>query len=60
MLQLLARGDSNAVIAEKLFLALGTVQNYVSSILSKLDLEDRTRAAAFAWQHRIVHSEPQD
>lgn len=60
VLQLLARGDSNAVIAEKLFLALGTVQNYVSSILSKLDLEDRTQAAAFAWQHGIVHNEPRE
>jgi len=60
ILKLLARGDSNSVIAEKLFLALGTVQNYVSSIFSKLDLADRTQAAAFAWQHGLVYENPRD
>jgi len=55
VLQLIARGDSNVRIASQLFLAVGTVQNYVSSILSKLDLSDRTQAAAFAWQHGLVY-----
>ncbi|MBN1265913.1 MAG: response regulator transcription factor [Anaerolineales bacterium] len=57
ILRLVARGDSNAVIAEKLFLALGTVQNYVSRILAKLYLADRTQAAAFAWQYGLVYED---
>ncbi len=55
VLQLIARGETNTAIANKLFLALGTVQNYVSSILAKLDLDDRTQAAAFAWQYGLVY-----
>lgn len=54
ILQLLARGMSNAAIAERLVLAEGTVRNYVSSIFAKLNVTDRTQAAALAWQHGLV------
>jgi DNA-binding NarL/FixJ family response regulator len=54
VLRLLAQGYSNAVIAEKLFLAEGTVRNYVSTIFSKLNVTDRTQAAALAWRHGLV------
>lgn len=54
ILQLLARGLSNAAIAERLVLAEGTVRNYVSSIFAKLNVTDRTQAAALAWQHGLV------
>ncbi len=45
ILQLIAQGCSNAEIAGRLFLAEGTVKNYVSRILQKLNVRDRTQAA---------------
>jgi DNA-binding NarL/FixJ family response regulator len=54
ILQLLARGMTNAAIADRLALAEGTVRNYVSSIFAKLNVTDRTQAAALAWQHGLV------
>ena len=45
MLALLAGGASNAQIARTLGLSLKTVQNYVSRILDKLQVTDRTQAA---------------
>jgi two-component system, NarL family, response regulator LiaR len=48
VLRLLGRGLTNADIAGQLFLSEGTVRNYVSAILSKLDLADRTQAAILA------------
>jgi len=48
VLRLLARGLSNQEIAEQLFLHERTVARYVSNILSKLQLENRTQAALFA------------
>lgn len=54
VLRLLAHGLSNADIAEQLHLAEGTVRNYVSTILSKLDAADRTQAAALAWRYGLV------
>ena len=46
-------GETNRVIAEKLFLSEGTVRNYVSNILSKLSVSNRAEAAAFAIKHRL-------
>jgi NarL family two-component system response regulator LiaR len=54
VLKLVARGLSNAEIAGQLFLSEGTVRNYVSAILSKLDVADRTQAAILALRHGIV------
>jgi DNA-binding NarL/FixJ family response regulator len=45
VLRLIARGASNKEIAAALFLAEGTVKNHVTSILTKLDVSDRTQAA---------------
>jgi DNA-binding NarL/FixJ family response regulator len=50
ILRLIAQGYSNAEIADKLYLTRGTVRNYVSSILEKLAVEDRTQAAILAIQ----------
>ena len=48
VLGLLAKGLSNAGIAARIYLSEGTVRNYVSSILEKLGVEDRTQAAVLA------------
>jgi DNA-binding NarL/FixJ family response regulator len=54
VLELICRGYSNPEIAQQLHLAAGTVRNYVSSILQKLGVEDRTRAAVVAYQRGLV------
>ena len=54
ILRLLAGGYSNKEIARSLFLAEGTVKNYVSAILDKLDTRDRTRAVLKAITLRII------
>lgn len=53
VLRLVARGLSNAEIAEGLFLSEGTVRNYVSTIFSKLEVSDRTQAAVMAIRHGL-------
>lgn len=45
ILRLMAKGLSNKAIASRLHLADGTVKNYVTRILAKLEVEDRTQAA---------------
>jgi len=45
ILKLLAEGLTNREIAQRLYLAEGTVKNYISSILTKIDARDRTQAA---------------
>jgi DNA-binding NarL/FixJ family response regulator len=54
VLRLMAGGYSNREIAASLFLAEGTVKNYVSEILAKLDTRDRTRAVLKAITLRII------
>jgi DNA-binding NarL/FixJ family response regulator len=48
VLRLLGRGATNREIAERLVLTEGTVKNYVSAILAKTGLGDRTQAALYA------------
>jgi DNA-binding NarL/FixJ family response regulator len=45
VLRLVTTGASNKEIADKLFIAEGTVKNHVTSILGKLGVRDRTQAA---------------
>jgi two-component system, NarL family, response regulator LiaR len=54
VLKRLARGFTNAEIAQQLFLSEGTVKNYVSAIFSKLDVADRTQAAIKALRYGLV------
>lgn len=53
VLRLIARGYSNKKIATALSLTVGTVKGYVSTILAKLGVADRTQAALFAVQHGL-------
>ncbi|TCS75579.1 LuxR family two component transcriptional regulator [Muricomes intestini] len=52
VIQLIAEGHSNKEIASTLFLSEGTVRNYLSSILDKLNLRDRTQVAVFYYRHK--------
>lgn len=47
ILELVAEGKSNKEISSELFLSEGTVRNYISSLLDKLSLRDRTQLAVF-------------
>lgn len=49
-----AEGKTNREIAEKIFLSEKTVRNYVSSILAKLHLTNRTEAAAYAATKNLI------
>ena len=53
VLRLIARGFSNGEIATHLCLSEGTVRNHVSTILTKLNISDRTQAAVIAIQHGL-------
>ena len=53
VLLLLSEGRNNREIAKGLFLGEGTVRNYVSSILTKLNAHNRAEAAAYAVKHHL-------
>jgi DNA-binding NarL/FixJ family response regulator len=48
VLRLIAAGKDNAAIGRELYISAGTVRKYVSSILSKLDVDNRVEAAVYA------------
>jgi DNA-binding NarL/FixJ family response regulator len=54
-LQLLARGESNKMIAQHLGITEATVKCHVSVILMQLQVEDRTQAVLTALQRGLVH-----
>ncbi|MBN1315014.1 MAG: response regulator transcription factor [Anaerolineales bacterium] len=54
VLRLIATGATNREIAETLAVSEGTVKNHVSSILSRLGLRDRTQAALYAYENRLI------
>lgn len=51
---LMARGMSNAEIADELFLGATTVKTHVGRILTKLSLRDRVQAVVYAYEHGVV------
>jgi DNA-binding NarL/FixJ family response regulator len=53
VLKLIGQGKNNQEIAEMLHLTEGTVRNYVTRILSQLDLRDRIQAVLWAQQHLL-------
>ncbi len=54
----IASGLSNAEIAAEFVISENTVKGYVSNILSKLHLADRTQAAVFAWREGLMKRDP--
>lgn len=57
VLRLIASGKSNKAIARALFLSVGTVKGYVSQVLAKLGVRDRTQAALLAVREGMVDLE---
>jgi DNA-binding NarL/FixJ family response regulator len=58
VLSLVAEGLTNRQIAVELYLGEGTVRNYISSILSKIDAANRAEAAAYAVKHNLSEIVP--
>lgn len=50
ILYLVAQGNSNKEIADTVHLSEGTVRNCISTLLSKLELRDRTQLAVYYWR----------
>jgi len=53
ILKMIGQGKNNAEISQELYLSEGTVKNYVTQILNKLEMRDRTKAALWAQQNLL-------
>jgi len=53
VLILIAEGKNNKEIADDLFISEKTVKNHVSNIFKKIEVNDRTQAAIYAYKHNI-------
>ena len=54
ILLLIAKGYSNQEIASASRITIKTVKTHVSNILSKLEVQDRTQAVIYAFQHNLI------
>jgi DNA-binding NarL/FixJ family response regulator len=54
VVQLVARGSTNAEIAAQLYITVGTVKTHLASVQTKLNTRNRVEIAAWAWQRRLV------
>ncbi|HLR74750.1 MAG TPA: response regulator transcription factor [Virgibacillus sp.] len=51
----IGQGMTNQEISEKLFIGIKTVKTHVSNILAKLEVNDRTQAAVYVHQHKLLN-----
>ncbi|KXK63976.1 LuxR family transcriptional regulator [Micromonospora rosaria] len=54
VVRLVARGATNAEIAGRLYISVGTVKTHLGSVQAKLDVRNRVEIAAWAWERRLV------
>jgi DNA-binding NarL/FixJ family response regulator len=54
VVKLVARGLTNAEIAARLFISVGTVKTHLGSVQAKLDARNRVEIAAWAWERHLV------
>lgn len=54
VLQQMTKGKTNQEIADELFISLKTVKVHVSNVLAKLEVQDRTQAVIYAFNHDLV------
>ncbi len=55
VLKLIAEGKTNQQIADQLIITVKTVKTHITNLLSKLELDDRTKAAIYAHRHKLVN-----
>ncbi len=58
VLSRLARGESNRVIAERMFISIHTVRAHVRSLMQKLQVQNRVQAATYALKHGLIAPPP--
>lgn len=58
VLRLVGRGETNAEIADSLYIGEGTVKTHISHLFTKLGLRDRAAAVVFAFDHGLVAPKP--
>jgi DNA-binding NarL/FixJ family response regulator len=54
ILRLIVEGNTNAAIATKLYITIGTVKSHVRNILIKIGADDRTQAAVHALRYGLL------
>ena len=54
IVRLMAKGMTNAEIGDELYLSEGTIRNYISTILGKLGVKDRTQAVVMAIRYGLI------
>ena len=54
VLRMIAKGKSNQEIADELYIGVKTVKFHVTNLLAKLEVEDRTQAAIYTYQHGLA------